>query len=162
MLRRYTLAVLGAAEQAALPSGVIYTDAAADAESSQVEPMDTVEMDRGTWMTMPFGWKISQVKAEETATVYGDFKHEVINEIARCLNMPFNIAAGNSSGYNYASGRLDHQAFFKAIRIDQAYLADVVLDRILKAWIDEAVLIEGYLPQSVRTLHAQPFVSNLN
>jgi len=78
-------------------------------------------------MTMPFGWKISQVKAEQPTTVYGDFKHEVINEIARCLNMPFNIAAGNSSGYNYASGRLDHQAFFKAIRIDQAYLADVVL-----------------------------------
>ncbi len=155
MLRRYTLAVLGAAEQAALPSGVIYTDAAADAEVSQVEPMDQVEMDRGTWMTMPFGWKISQVKAEQPTTVYGDFKHEVINEIARCLNMPFNIAAGNSSGYNYASGRLDHQAFFKAIRIDQAYLADVVLDRILRAWIDEAVLIEGYLPQAVRTLDAE-------
>jgi len=33
MLRRYTLAVLGAAEQAALPSGVIYTDAPADAEA---------------------------------------------------------------------------------------------------------------------------------
>jgi len=49
-------------EQAALPSGVIYTDATADAEASQVEPMDTVEMDRGTWMTMPFGWKIRQVK----------------------------------------------------------------------------------------------------
>ncbi len=152
MLRRYTLAVLGSAEQAALPSGVIYTDAPADAEISNVEPMDQVEMDRGTWMTMPYGWKIGQVKAEQPTTMYGDFKHEVINEIARCLNMPFNIAAGNSSGYNYASGRLDHQAFFKAIRIDQAHLGDAVLDRVLKAWIDEAVLIEGYLPQSVRTL----------
>ena len=149
-LRRYTLAVLGAAEQAALPSGVIYTDAAADAEASPVAPMDQVEMDRGTWLTMPFGWKIGQIKAEQPTTVYGDFKHEVINEIARCLNMPFNIAAGNSSGYNYASGRLDHQAFFKAIRIDQVYLADVVLDRIFRAWLDEAVLIEGYLPQSAR------------
>jgi capsid protein len=116
--------------------------------------MDTVEMDRGTWLTMPFGWKINQVKAEQPTTVYSDFKHEVINEIARCLNMPFNIAAGNSSGYNYASGRLDHQAFFKAIRIDQAYLGDVVLDRVLSAWLNEAVLIEGYLPQSIRTLDA--------
>jgi capsid protein len=155
MLRRYTLAVLGSAEQAALPSGVIYTDAPADSEASEVEPMDTVEMDRGTWMTMPFGWKIGQVRAEQPTTVYGDFKHEGINEISRCLNMPFNIAAGNSSGYNYASGRLDHQAFFKAIRIDQAYLGDVVLDRVLKAWIDEAVLIEGYLPQSLRTRDAE-------
>ncbi|MBI5864857.1 MAG: phage portal protein [Planctomycetes bacterium] len=153
-MRRYTLAVLGAAEQAALPSGVIYTDAPADVESAAVEPMDTVEMDRGTWMTMPYGWKIGQVKAEQPTTVYGDFKHEVINEIARCLNMPFNIAAGNSSGYNYASGRLDHQAFFKAIRIDQAYLGDVVLDRVLSAWLNEAVLIEGYLPQSLRTRDA--------
>ena len=49
MLRRYTLAVLGAAEQAALPSGVIYTDAPADAEAAGVEPMDEVEMERGTW-----------------------------------------------------------------------------------------------------------------
>ncbi|MEP0848347.1 MAG: phage portal protein [Phycisphaerae bacterium] len=154
MLRRYTLAVLGAAEQAALPSGVIYTDAPADAEASNVEPMDTVEMDRGTWLTMPYGWKINQVRAEQPTTVYGDFKHEVINEIARCLNMPFNIAAGNSSGYNYASGRLDHQAFFKAIRIDQAYLGDVVLDRVLEAWLSEAALIEGYLPQSLRTRDA--------
>jgi len=154
MLRRYTLAVLGSAEQAALPSGVIYTDAPADAEAAQVEPMDTVDMDRGTWLTMPYGWKVGQLKAEQPTTVYSDFKHEVINEIARCLNMPFNIAAGNSSGYNYASGRLDHQAFFKAIRIDQAYLADVVLDRVLNAWLNEAVLIEGYLPQSARTLDA--------
>ncbi|MCZ2098824.1 MAG: phage portal protein [Anaerolineae bacterium] len=152
MLRRYTLAVLGAAEQAALPSGVIYTDAPADAEAAGVEPMDTVELDRGTWMTMPFGWKIGQVKAEQPTTVYGDFKHEVINEIARCLNMPFNIAAGNSSGYNYASGRLDHQAFFKAIRIDQNFLGDMVLDRVLHAWLNEAVLVEGYLPQWLREL----------
>jgi lambda family phage portal protein len=154
-LRRYTLAVLGSAEQAALPSGVVYTDAAADAEVSQVEPMDTVEMDRGTWLTMPFGWKIGQIKAEQPTTVYGDFKHEVINEIARCLNMPFNIAAGNSSGYNYASGRLDHQAFFKSIRMDQAYIGDVVLDRIFSAWLNEAVLIEGYLPQSARLRDAE-------
>ncbi|MGD8453650.1 MAG: phage portal protein [Phycisphaerae bacterium] len=154
MLRRYTLAVLGAAEQAALPGGVIYTDAAADAEVSNVEPMDTVEMDRGTWMTMPFGWKIGQVKAEQPTTVYGDFKHEVINEIARCLEVPLNIALGNSAKLNYASGRLDHQAFFKKIRIDQAYLGDVVLDRVLSAWLSEAVLIEGYLPQSLRTRDA--------
>ena len=35
----------------------VYTDAPADAEAAQVEPMDAVEMDRGTWLTMPYGWK---------------------------------------------------------------------------------------------------------
>jgi hypothetical protein len=52
--------------------------------------------------------------------------------------MPFNVAAGNSSGYNYASGRLDHQTYFKAIRVKQVHLEAVVLDRILAAWLDEA------------------------
>jgi len=66
-----------------------------------------------------------------------EFTHEILNEIARCLNMPFNVAAGNSSGYNYASGRLDHQTYFKAIRVKQVHLEAVVLDRILAAWLDE-------------------------
>ena len=155
MLRRYSLAVLSSAEQAALPSGVIYTDAPADSEAASVEPMDQVEMDRGLWLTMPYGWKVGQIKAEQPTTMYGDYTSKVLNEIARPLNMPFNIASGNSAGYNYASGRLDHQSFFKAIRIDQSHLADIVLDRIFRAWINEAVLIEGLLPQSVRTLIAK-------
>lgn len=154
MLRRYSLAVLSAAEQAALPGGVIYTDAPADSEAASVEPMDHVNMDRGTWLTMPYGWKVGQIRAEQPTTMYGDYTSKVLNEIARPLNMPFNIAAGNSAGYNYASGRLDHQSFFKAIRIDQQHIADIVLDHLLRAWISEAVLIEGLLPASMRTIDA--------
>ena len=60
--------------------------------------------------------------------------------------MPYCIAACNSSGYNYASGRLDHQTYFKSVRVEQAHLEIVVLDRILAAWLDEAVLIPGLLP----------------
>ena len=82
----------------------------------------------------------------------GYVQHEILNEIARCLNMPFNIAAGNSSGYNYASGRLDHQTYYKAIRVDQARMAIQALDRIFAAWIREAILIEGFLPQRLRLI----------
>jgi capsid protein len=95
---------------------------------------------------MPGGWKMSQLQAEQPSTTYAEFKKEILNEIARCLNMPFNVAAGNSSGYNYASGRLDHQTYFKAIRVEQAHLECAVLDRILAAWLDEAALIPGLLP----------------
>lgn len=68
--------------------------------------------------------------------------------------MPFNVASGNSSGYNYASGRLDHQTYYKSIRVEQQHIAAVVLDRIFAAWINEAVLVEGLLPPSLRTLDA--------
>lgn len=149
MLRDYTLAVLSAAQQAALAGGVIYTDAAADAPD-EVEPMDEVEMERGTWMTMPAGWKMAQIRAEQPTTMYEAFKREIVNEMARCLEMPYNIAAGNSSGYNFASGTLDHATFFKRIAIDRQRLERVVLDRILAAWINEAALVDGLLPQSLR------------
>ena len=153
-LRRYTLAVLGAAETAADFAGVLYTDAPANGEADAIEPMDVIELEKRMLLTMPGGWKMGQVKAEQPSTTYGEFKKEILNEIARCLNMPFNVAAGNSSGYNYASGRLDHQTYFKSIRVEQAELNVVVLDRIFEAWLQEAVLIEGLLPQELRMIDA--------
>jgi len=59
---------------------------------------------------------------------------------------PINVARADSSGYNYASGRLDHQTYFKSIRVEQSQLESVVLDRILAAWLDEAALIPGLIP----------------
>ncbi|MBI3866811.1 MAG: phage portal protein [Planctomycetia bacterium] len=154
MLRDYSLATLDTAKAAAYYAGIIYTDSPANGESDSVEPMDAVELDRNMLLTMPGGWKMSQLHAEQPTTVYSDFKKEILNEISRCLNVPYNVAAANSSSYNYASGRMDHQVYFKAIRIDQASIAVNQLDRILSAWLDEAVLIEGLLPQSLRTLDA--------
>jgi lambda family phage portal protein len=153
-LRRFTLAVLAAAETAADFAGILYTDAPANGEAESVEPMDTIELERRALLTMPGGWKMSQMTAEQPATTYSEFKREILNEIARCLSVPRNVACGDSSGYNYASGRLDHQTYFKAIRVEQSHLGLVVLDRILSAWLDEAVLIEDYLPQTVRELGA--------
>lgn len=153
-LRRYTLAVIAAAETAADFAAVLYTDAPANGEAESVEPMDLVDLEKRMATVLPGGWKLGQVAAEQPTTTYGEFKHEILNEISRCLNMPFNVAAGNSSGYNYASGRLDHQTYFKSLRVDQAHLEAVVLDRLLAAWLDEAVLIEDLLPQSLRSVNA--------
>ncbi len=150
-LRRYTLAVLGAAETAADFAGILYTDSPASGEADAVEPMDTIQLEKRSLLTMPGGWRMEQMRAEQPSTTYAEFKHEILNELARCLNMPFNIAAGNSSGYNYASGRLDHQVYYKALRVDQARICHQVLDRIFAAWVREAILVEGFLPQRVRT-----------
>ena len=139
-LRRYTLAVLSAAEAAADFSGILYTDHPASGESDSVTPMDTIQLERNMLLTMPDGWKMDQLDPKQPASSYGEFKKEILNEIARCLNIPYNVAAGNSSGYNYASGRLDHQTYFKAIRIEQAFTERVVLDRVFGAWYREWAL----------------------
>ena len=148
-LRRFTLAVLAAAETAADFAGILYTDAPANGEADAAEPFEPIELEKRALVTMPGGWKMAQMQAEQPSTTYGEFKHELLNEIARCLNMPFNVAAGNSSGYNYASGRLDHQTYYKAIRVDQSNLERIILDRILAAWLDEAALLPGLLPDGL-------------
>jgi lambda family phage portal protein len=153
-LRRFTLAVLAAAETAADFAGILYTDAPANGEADSAVPFEPIELEQRALMTMPGGWKMSQLHAEQPTTSHSEFVKQILNEIARCLNMPFNIAAGNSSGYNYASGRLDHQTYFKSIRVEQSHIEFTVLDRILTAWLDEAVLIEGFLPRALRTLDA--------
>ena len=149
MLRDYSLATLDAAKAAAYFAGIIYTDAPPNGESDAVEPMDQIELERNMLLTMPGGWKMSQLEAQQPNGSYAEFKREILNEIARCLNMPYNVAAANSSGYNYASGRLDHQTYFKSIRVEQADLESAVLDRILAAWFDEAALIPGLIPDGL-------------
>ena len=149
-LRRFTLATLAAAEAAADFAGIVYTDTPPAGEAEAVEPMDLIELERNMLLTMPGGWKMSQIQPAHPASTYGEFKKEILNEIARCLNIPFNVAAGNSSGYNYASGRLDHQTYFKSIRVDQAFVAGKVLDRILALWLWEYALTADLIDEVPR------------
>ena len=147
-LRRYTLATLKAAETAADLAVIWSNDAPAydddEANDGVNHAFDTVEIEPGMIMAAPDGYKPWQIKAEQPVAGYAEFKHELLNEIARCLNVPYNIAAGNSSGYNYSSGRLDHQTYFKGVRIEQENLAQVVLDQIFNAWPKEATLVNNY------------------
>ncbi|MCA9108236.1 MAG: phage portal protein, partial [Planctomycetales bacterium] len=108
-LRRYTLAVLAAAETAADFAGILYTDAPAGGEAESAVPFEPIELEKRALLTMPSGWRMSQLESQQPTTTYSEFKRELLNEIARCLCMPANISRADSSGYNYASGRLDHQ-----------------------------------------------------
>jgi len=143
-LRRFSNATLSSAEAAAIFSGIIHTDSPANGEAEDMEPMAMVELDRNMLLTLPGGWKMSQLSPAHPASTYPEYVDKIIDEIIRCLLMPANIAKGNSSGYNYASGRLDHQTYFKAIRVDQSFIASVLLDRVLMTWLREYFLINPY------------------
>jgi lambda family phage portal protein len=151
-LRRYTLAVLDAAEAAADHAIVAKTQAGANVEVNVGEPFDVLPLERRMMTFLPEGYDIGQIKPEQPSTTYDAFTRAILCEIARCLNMPYNIAAGNSSGYNYASGRLDHQTYFKSIRVERSHCEIKVLDPVFRAWFDEAVLVSNYLPLKARSL----------
>ncbi|MBE3133661.1 MAG: phage portal protein [Acidobacteria bacterium] len=142
-LRRWTLATVAAAETAANISAVMGTNAPAGGEAAAVEPMAEMELANNTAIFAPQGWTATQMKPEQPGTTYPAGKREVISEIASCLLIPYSIAAGDSSNLNYASGRLDHQAYMKSIGIEQAEVESVILDRLLEEWLREAVPVLG-------------------
>ena len=147
LLRRYTLAVVTAAETAADYAAIMYTDTPTDLQSAN--PFETIDIERGMMMTVPEGWKVGQLKSEQPTTTYQEFKRELLGEIGRSLQIPVNIIMGDSARYNYASGRLDHQEFQKAIRIDQAQCSLSVMRPIFRAWWNEYALLNGHDPQDV-------------
>jgi len=145
IMRRLTLATLHAAETAAKISGVLRTQSSTE-DPDEYAALDALELGMNEWMTLPMGWDISQYKAEHPNAEYQNFKREVIAEIARCLKMPYNIAASDSSSYNFASGKLDHTGFFKAIGIDQSIMRDEVADPTFDRWYAEAIRLDNFLP----------------
>lgn len=150
-LRAYTLAVLSAAEIAAQFSAVLQTTSPAiEPDANDDDDFGSVELERGMMTRLPAGWELKQMLANQPVATYEMFKAELLNEIARCLNMPYNIAAGNSSKYNYSSGRLDHLIYWRAIRIEQTRIEDEILERIFEAWLREYLAEKsGISPASI-------------
>lgn len=141
LLRRYTLAVVSAAETAADIAAFLTSEVDSGGYERIVgDPMEQLDIVRNKILTLPEGTSIQQLRAEQPTTTYGDFKREILGEIGRSLQMPVNIITGNSSGYNYASGRLDHQEYQKAIRLQQAECGVKIMTPIFRAWFAEWTL----------------------
>ena len=116
-LRRYNLAVLSAAEAAADFAAILYTDAPPNGESDEVEPMDSIPLERNMMLTVPAGWKMGQLDPKQPAANHSEFVKIILSEIARCAVTTYGTLAGDFSGHNYASGRLDNQIYHKSILV---------------------------------------------
>jgi lambda family phage portal protein len=149
MLRRYTKAVIAAAETAADFAAVIKTQMPASANAAPPVPFQQLPIDRNTWLTLPWGADINQLRAEQPATTYEMFVRIILREICRCLGVPLNIALGDSSGYNYSSGRLDHLGYHRAHRIERKLIEANGIEKIFVAFMDEAIHIPGLIPQGI-------------
>ncbi len=147
-LRRYRLATIAAAEIAADYSAVMYSDASRFGETPDEldENFLTIDIERRAMLTLPAGWKIQQLKAEQPTTEVGPFTETILAEVGRCTHTPLNILLGSSRDYNFASGRLDYILYWGQNDVDRSHCELVVLERIFRWWLDEALLISGYLP----------------
>jgi len=148
-LRRYTLATLSAAELAAMLAGVLESDLPPDQSGPvSVESMDEIELIRGALLTLPAGWKANQFKPEQPVSGYREFKSELISEASRAALVPRNLSSGDSSAYNYSSGRLDLLPYQRVVRVERDRIRNRVVDRVYLAWVQEAALA-GAIPPAL-------------
>ncbi|HCS51098.1 hypothetical protein [Rubinisphaera sp.] len=110
-------------------AGAVFDDG--ETFDSTVDPFDAVHIDYDMMTSLPYGWEPFQLRTDQPTTTY---------EIARTADMLYNVAAGDSSNYNHASGRLDYQGYDPAIDVERADFEAYELDVILHAWFDELTL----------------------
>lgn len=148
--RSYTKAVGMSAESAASISWIVETDNQPGEEGDPddaPEAFDVLETVRGKGLVLPSRAKMNQLKAEQPTSTVDMMVRVLIAEQARCLNQPFNVAANDSSGYNFSSAKLDHRQYYRIIGRERAVFFEAkCCTRIFAAWWKEARLIPGYLP----------------
>ena len=142
-LRRYSKAVLSAAEAAADFAAVLYTDTPPDGETEDIESLDTIPLERNMMVTMPAGWKMGQLDPKQPSSTHAEAVKCYLTEIARCVCSTYGAVAGDFSGFNYASGRLGNQVYHKSVLVDRSCWETEVLDRLFDAWFREWLLLRG-------------------
>ena len=145
-LRRYTQATLTAAETAANFAVLLQTEAPPDGETDEPTPFESLEIEQGMMTTLPAGAKAEQMKPEHPTTQYPQFKQELLKEVGRPVNAPYNVVAGDSSPYNYSSARMDRTDYQETVKVWRQHCENHILDRVFENWLKEARLIPGHLP----------------
>lgn len=142
--RRWREATLAAAETAA-DFSVFLETAFQPEQIAAVAPMSSLDIRKRMLTALPNGWKPYQMQAEHPTATYESFHDQLINEQARPANMPKNKAKCDSSQYNYASGRLDHQTYYASLDVERDDANDLVMDPLFDVWFDLAVVTFGWL-----------------
>ena len=150
LLRRYTLAVVTAAETAASFAAILKTTMPADGSgAASLETLETMPIVRGMAIAAPDGWEPVQMRAEHPTSSHDAFVRRMLNEIARSIDMPYIVAAMDSSTANYSSMRGDYLVYRKRIAVERSDMERVFLDPLLYAWLDEAVAVRGLIPRGL-------------
>lgn len=154
--RRYSAAVLSSAEYAASINAIAESDAPPpntedpDEGTPDKDTNEWVEtkFTRDTILMAPGGMKVKQLEAEQPTGTYVEFVTSKRGEMGRPVLAPLNLVTGDSSNFNFASGRLDHLPYQGGAWIERDRLRDRVLDRVFLAWYAEARMV-GQIPATL-------------
>lgn len=161
--KSYRSSVVDTAINAASISGVLSTDQVPecfdDEDASigkcamEVKPNTVFQAQRGAFVTLPEGWKLNQLQAQQPTSLYDSFVRSLIAELAACLCMPVNIAMCDSSQHNFASAKLDHMTYGDKIAAVRSVLSVKILDRVFFKWLEEYAIGRDIDARTLAALH---------
>ncbi|RLE16633.1 MAG: hypothetical protein DRJ50_14830, partial [Actinobacteria bacterium] len=150
LLRRYTIAVVLAAETAADFAAVLEAEF-----PPNMDPMAQSDVDgglfsqfpitKGMFTALPWGYKLSQIKSEQPVTHYDEFVNALIREIIHPILVPFNYHSGSSSNSNMASASVDVDVYKRMQKSERHSCEDNVIDEDCWQWWQEGMLVDGYM-----------------
>lgn len=155
--RRLIQAILDALETAADFSVVLETEMGADNESTPLLPDgDIVPLKRRMGVALPAGYKATQIKPEQPTQAFEQLDKRIIAEIGRGMNVPYVVAACDSSDSNFSSGRLDYSIYYTGIDIRRGTIGDETLDRLFVEFVREGSMVKDggkqYIPKEAMAI----------
>ena len=142
LLRRYTKATLDKMENASNISGVFEPTEALESQIENTDdfaqkPFKKFVLPSRSFVFSPLGYRLKQYELGNPNDSQQSFALNVKIDCARCVLATRNVVTGDSSNYNYASGRLDFQSYFRAIQNIRADMEKEILNRIFIMWYAE-------------------------
>lgn len=159
--RRWRLATLSAAEIAAEYAVLLKTQAPPSVDDFVPLPDgDSQEIERNMMAALPDGYDALQLKPEHPATTHAEFNRENLKEMGSPISAPYNVSGNDSSPYNFSSARMDNGNFRLGVGVERFGCEKVAVNRIFAAFLDEAVMIPGLLPDSLASIADVPHTWN--
>jgi capsid protein len=142
LLRRYSPAVVRAAETAANVNLTIETEGAAYQEGQTgASDFDYVPLQQGEAMVMPAGTHARQLQAEQPTAEFDPCTRALLWQLARCLDIPTWMAMMSAGEANMASAYVVGQPFIKMVQTKRGEIFEPDLDRVFAAFLREATLM---------------------
>lgn len=141
-LRRYTIAVVLAAESAAdlnvvlqsqLPPGAGYD------EQSTSDWFQSFPIEKGMMTALPWGYTMSQIDSKQPIQTYDSFTQALLLEIIRPLMTPYNLAAGTSKDANMSSAVVDTHIYKEGQKQERIHCEEEQIEPDYELWWQEFV-----------------------
>jgi capsid protein len=160
-LRRFIESKVKQEELRAKMLGVIETAFPPDICADIGNEPENLMISDGQFTTLPDGWKAQLFKLDVTGEGVSEFTKTCLSWATQALMVPWNIASGDSSDYNFASGRLDHMLFHSYVRNNRADMVRKGLDWFFENhWLPMARL-SGQVPADLINFDVKWYWDNM-